>query len=47
MGKKKLMQVNPLPLPGLKNNLQIEIVKTSRNDLPFVSRNIFRNARPV
>jgi hypothetical protein len=27
---KKVMQVNPLPLPGLKNNLQREIAKISK-----------------
>jgi len=35
--KKKIMQVNPLPLPGLKNNPQREIVKISRNVLHFES----------
>ena len=44
---RKVMQVNPLPLPGLKNNLQRATVKISGNGLPFVSGNIFRNARPV
>ena len=45
--EKKVIKINPLTLPELKNNPQREIVKISRNVLHFESRNILRNVRPV